>query len=257
MAFTSDAQQERQRTIRQLVTEHGHVRSDVLAARFEVSLMTVHRDLDTLQSQGWLRKIRGGATALPSVAFHGDVGQRMSAMAETKRKLARAAIDLVRPGQKVMIDDSTTCLCLAQRLGERAPLTVITNFFAVQKLLAAESGVTLIGLGGTYFAAYDAFLGLHTAQAVTAYRADVVFMSTTAITRGRCYHQSEETVAVKRAMMEAAIQRVLVVDHTKFTRDGVYSLASLTEFDTVIVDSGIPREEQRALRELDVRLITV
>jgi hypothetical protein len=38
-----------------------------------VSLMTVHRDLDALQTQGWLRKIRGGAIAQPPANFHGDI----------------------------------------------------------------------------------------------------------------------------------------------------------------------------------------
>ncbi|MFC8123946.1 hypothetical protein [Streptomyces sp. NPDC057302] len=47
-------------------------------------------------------------------------------------------------------------------------------------------------------------MGLHTADAVRAFRADVLFMSTTAVTNGRCYHTSPETVQVKRAMMERA-----------------------------------------------------
>lgn len=157
------------------------MRAAGLAEQFGVSLMTIHRDLDALQSQGWLRKVRGGATALPSDVFHGDVSQRMAAMADVKRRLAHTALDLVVPGQTIMLDESTTCLHLAQRLAERTPLTVITNFLAVIKLLAGEPGITLVDLGGTYFPAYDAFLGLRTAEAAQSVRADVLFMSTTAI----------------------------------------------------------------------------
>ncbi|ARX88455.1 putative transcriptional repressor AccR [Streptomyces alboflavus] len=69
------------------------------------------------------------------------------------------------------------------------PLTVLTNSLPAITALAKAPGVSLIALGGAYFPAYDAFMGLHTADSV-AFRADVLFMSTTAVTRGRCYHTS-------------------------------------------------------------------
>lgn len=252
-----DAQRERRQRIRDRAVAEGFVRAAELAADFGVSVMTVHRDLDALQSQGWLRKVRGGATALSSAAFHGDVHERMATMADTKKRLAEAALSLVAPGQTVMLDDSTTCLKLAERLGERAPLTVISNFLPVIELLAREPDVSLVGLGGTFFPAYDAFLGLHTAESVSAFRADVLFMSTTAITRGRCYHQSQETVHVKRALIESAARRVLLADHTKFTREGLHALAPLTVFDLVVVDGGLPPEERRRVRDLGVSLMVV
>lgn len=253
----SDEQQERRQLIRERVAHEGFVRAAGLAEQFGVSVMTIHRDLDALQSQGWLRKVRGGATALSSTVFHGNVSERTAAMADTKKQLANAALDLVAPGQTVMLDDSTTCLSLARRLTERAPLTVITNFLPVIKLLAGEPGISLVALGGTYFPAYDAFLGLHTAEAVASYRADVLFMSTTAITHGRCYHQSQETVHVKRALIDSAARRVLLADHTKFAREGLHTLAPLTAFDLVLVDSGLPLETQREIRDLGVTLRVV
>src|SRR5579884_3994464 len=75
-------QRERQEKIRERVITNGFVRSELLAEEFSVTLMTIHRDLDVLQRQGWLRKIRGGATAQPSALFHGDIRYRMQAMKE-------------------------------------------------------------------------------------------------------------------------------------------------------------------------------
>lgn len=253
-AQRSDEKRERRQQIQQRVLDEGFVRTAALAEQFEVSLMTVHRDLDVLQSQGWLRKVRGGATSLTSSAFHGGVSERMTTMADTKRRLANAALELVVSGQTVALDDSTTCLPLAERLTERTPLTVITNFFPVMKRLAGESGINLVSLGGTYFPAYDAFLGLETARAAAAYHADALFMSTTAIIRARCYHQSQETVHVKQALMESATRRVLIVDHTKFTHEGLHALAPLTAFNIVLVDSALPAEEQVRIRGLGVDL---
>ncbi len=230
------------------------MRIDVLASTHDVSVMTIHRDLDELQRQGWLRKVRGGATAQPSAFFHGDVRYRMHVMREAKQEIANAALALVMPGQSVMFDESTTALAVAERLTERGPLTVITNFMATIRLLAGEPGIDLISLGGTYFPAYDAFLGMLTSEMLHTIRADVLFMSTTAITAGECYHQSQETVAVKRAFMSAADRKVLLVDHTKLTKKSLLRLAPLTAFDLVVVDSNTSQTDLEGLRSLGVPL---
>ncbi|GAU69079.1 putative DeoR family transcriptional regulator [Streptomyces sp. NBRC 110611] len=252
-----EAQEERRRRVRETVIARGFVRTADLAAEFGISLMTAHRDLDALQAQGWLRKVRGGATGLPSAQFHGSVAERMATMAQTKLQLARAAATQLVPGQSVLLDDSTTCLLLAHQAAEHAPLTVLTNSLPAITTLAKEPGISLITLGGTYFPAYDAFMGPHTAEAVRAFRADVLFLSTTAVTNGRCYHTSPETVQVKRAMMECAGRRVLLVDHTKFAKGGLYALAPLTDFDLLIVDDGLAAEQIRRIRAAGTEVMVV
>lgn len=247
----------RRALIRDRVRADGFVRTSALAEEFGVSVMTIHRDLDALQTQGWLARVRGGATAMPSQIFHGDIAQRMTAMRREKRALAAAALEHVRPGDTVMLDESTTCLHLAERLAERAPLTVITYFQPVVTMLAGVPGITLIALGGEYFPAYDAFLGLYTAEGVAKVRADTLFMSTTAVAGNRCYHHSQATVQVKRAMLASASRSVLMVDHTKFTRDGLYALAPLADFDLVLADDGLPVAEQRRVRDSGATLTVV
>jgi DeoR/GlpR family transcriptional regulator of sugar metabolism len=239
------------------VVDEGFVRIEQLADELGVTPMTIRRDLDYLQAQGWLRKVRGGATAQASTAFHGDVRHRTQAMAEQKSALARAALRLVRPGQSVMLDESTTGLALAGLLPQRAPLTVITNFVPVIQVLAGSPGIDLISLGGAYYPAYDAFLGMRTVEGIHSLHADVLFMSTTAVTRGQCYHQSQDTVAVKRALMEACDRRVLLVDHTKFTKRGLFQLAPVTAFDLVLVDDGIPGPQLESLQATGVETVVV
>lgn len=245
---------ERRDHIRQRVVADGFVQIKELAEAYDVSVMTIHRDLDALQSKGWLRKVRGGATAQPSTMYHGDVHHRLQAMAEAKQELAEVAAELVSPGGSIMIDDSTTGLAVAELLASHGPLTVITNFLALVKRVAGEPGIDLIALGGAYYPAYDAFLGLRTCEAVRSLHADILFMSTTAITNGYCYHQSQETVAVKRALMDAADRRVLLIDHSKFTKNGLHRLAPLTDFDLVIVDAETPEHEITSQRSAGVPL---
>lgn len=236
-------QRSRREEIKSRVVSEGFVRIEQLALDLRVTPMTIRRDLDYLQGQGWLRKVRGGATAQPSTVYHGDVRHRTQAMAGAKEQLARAALDLIRPGHSIMLDESTTGLTLAAMLPARSPLTVISNFCAVIPVLGTAPGIDLISLGGAYYPAYDALLGMRTIDSIATLHADMLFMSTTAVTRGHCYHQSQETVAVKRALMQACDRRVLMLDHTKFQRRGLFQLAPLTAFDLVIVDSGISAEQ--------------
>lgn len=247
-------QRERRERIRRLVVADGFVRTDELASRLQVSVMTIHRDLGSLERQGWLRRVRGGATAQPSSSYHGDVRHRMTSALPEKRAIAEEAEKLVRPGQAIVLDDSTTALQLASRLPSHGPLTVITNFLSVVRVLAGEPGTDLVSLGGEYYPAYDAFFGRQTVQNMSTLRGDTLFMSTTAITNGRCYHVSQETLNVKLAMMTGAERRILLVDHTKFDRNAVHELGSLTEFDLVITDSGASPEAIAMIKETGVPL---
>jgi len=254
MRVVQDAGRRRREKIRQRVVADGFVRIETLADEFQVSLMTIHRDLHELESRGWLRKVRGGATSRPSNLFHGDVMHRAATMSGAKQELAEVARSLLQPGQSVILDDSTTVHHVVASLPSLTPLTVITNSLAVAGAVAQEPDIDLIVLGGSYFPAYDAFLGMQTVNAVKALRADVLLMSTTAVTNDRCFHQSQETVQVKRALMESAAYRVLLVDHTKFSKVGLHELAGLDDFDLVVVDSGTDDETAEHLAGLDVEV---
>jgi DeoR/GlpR family transcriptional regulator of sugar metabolism len=240
---------QRRQLIRDQVVATGSVRIDDLARRFGVTVMTIHRDLNLLEGEGWVRKVRGGAVVDPSATIDTSVRHRMGAMVREKQQIARHALRHVHRGEALIVDDSTTAFRLAELLPARGPLTVITNFVPAITTLGGAPGIDLIALGGLYHPVYEAFHGLHTRQAATRLRADVLFMSTTAVTDGALYHKSEETVLIRRALMEAAARRVLLLDHSKLSRRAVHQLVPLAEFDLVVVDDGIGEADLARLRE--------
>ncbi|RIQ17857.1 DeoR/GlpR family DNA-binding transcription regulator [Jiangella rhizosphaerae] len=236
------------------VLREGSVSAGELAQVFGVSLMTVHRDLDELERQGVVRKFRGGVSAQPSSVFESNLLYRLRTATAEKAAIARHARTMIEPGMAVMLDDSTTTLGVAELLGEVTPLTVITNFLRVINATSAQPGVRLIALGGEYYPTHDSFLGVPCIEAIESLRADVLFTSTSAASAGHAYHQEQEIVLVKRAMMRSANRKVLLIDHTKLGGTALHQLAALTDFDDVVVDGGAPADVVRALRESRVNV---
>ncbi|MFJ9378184.1 hypothetical protein [Streptomyces sp. NPDC101455] len=97
-------------------------------------------------------------------------------------------------------------------------------------------------------------MGGMTVDAIRGLSVDLTVLSTSATTAGTCYHQTQDTVSFKRALMDAAAKRILYVDHTKFERRALHALAPLTDFDLVIVDENTPKS---VLKDLHDRQITV
>jgi DeoR/GlpR family transcriptional regulator of sugar metabolism len=241
--------------MRRRVAELGFARVDQLAQECGVSIMTVHRDLDELESRGFLRKVRGGATSAPTRTFHGDLAHRMQAQAREKQLLAEFAVRTeIVPGQVVALDDSTTSLAVARLLPRRAPLTVVTHFLPIVRALAEQPGIELIGLGGRFVPSYDSFLGQATAAAAAQLQTDVLIMSTTAVTDGVCYIQSQDTVITRRALVASAARTVALVDHTKFGRRALHRLVDLADVDRVVVDPDTAPEVLSDLVRRSVRV---
>jgi DeoR/GlpR family transcriptional regulator of sugar metabolism len=248
---------ERQTRIIDLVTEHGSLRIDDLATILGVSPMTIHRDLDALASQQLITKVRGAAQVMQSALFETGVRVRLARQAREKEALARAVAAHLEPGQAVMLDDSTTCVYLARLLRGHTPITVITNFVPVMSELWGKPGIHLIGLGGVYYEWAEAFMGGMTVDAIRSMSADLLVMSTSAITNLVCYHQSEDTISFKRAMLESTARKILVVDHAKFARRALHALGPVTDFDLVIIDDATPAETREQLRARGVELEVV
>ncbi len=248
----------RRERIRRQVLSEGYARLDDLARAFGVSLMTVHRDIDALVVEGWLTKLRGGATANPSALLESSVRDRSRAMHAEKAAIARVAAEQLHHGQTIFLDDSTTAMALVPHLAAHTPITVATNFVPLIAALADVDGVDLLVLGGRYQRLQDGCYGMQTIDAINNLSADLLFISTTALSQGACYHRSEPTLMVRRAMMAHAARSVLMVDHAKFGRPAPLLLGRLDEFDLLVTDAGIDDADlQLARQHIEVQVATV
>jgi DeoR/GlpR family transcriptional regulator of sugar metabolism len=251
----STRQRDRQRSIAEYVLREGSVRIEELGAAFEISLMTIHRDLDELESKGLLRKSRGSATAMSSSVVEASDVFRRDQQSEEKDALARAVLPFITPGAAVFLDDSTTTARLGSMLASVAPLTVITNYLPLLQELPSTRDISVLGLGGRYVNWSSSYLGSITTTAIKAIAADLLIMSTSAVVGDTCFHHAEETVDVKRAMFESSAQRILLLDHSKFERRALHALVKIDEFDHVIVDDRTDASHVDRLRARGIDVI--
>lgn len=236
MGGLSVRKEERRQEIINLLVADKTVDLDALADRFLVSKMTIHRDLDDLEREGVLRKVRGGATIDAGTQFESDFRFREHQESDAKALMARAAVDLVEPGMTVMVNDGSMAAVLGEMLIEKRPLTLITNNAAIMERMKGEGGISLIALGGTYSAKFNAYLGVLTEEALSRLRADIAFLSTPAVSGRKAYHMDDSVIRAKRMMIASAARTCLLVNHQRFGRMALHVMADLEDFDVVITD---------------------
>ncbi|WFF40614.1 DeoR/GlpR transcriptional regulator [Salinicola endophyticus] len=243
----------RRQALLDYVVQAGAAQVDELATHFGVSRMTVHRDLDALAAQGMVNKQHGGVTTRASSVFESNFALRAQLAAGEKSALARAALEEIAAGEALILDDSTTCAALASLLPGRTPLTVITNGLESIERLKTASDIRLITLGGDYQPRFNATFGLLCEQTLASLRANVAVLSASAILGTTAYVQDPAVTQIKRAQMAAAERRILLVHSAKFGHSALHRLADLSEFDLVLVDSGLAPPQREALDEAGIR----
>ncbi|MEU7898199.1 DeoR/GlpR family DNA-binding transcription regulator [Nonomuraea sp. NPDC049152] len=254
---TTAGLEERRRAVLARVAQVGQIGIAELAGEFGVSLMTMHRDLDTLVGRALLRKSRGQVATVAAVMVEVSSDVRRQARLAEKEAIAEAALKELPPRGVLLMDDSTTLFPLARRLDECGGYTVITNSIGIARIVAATERSDAILLGGDYHSAFDSTVGPEVSRALQRVHADLALMSAVAITGGRLYHPVQGYAAIKEAMLDAAQRRLLLVDSSKFGRHAPFSHRDVSAYDIVITDRGVPQDEERTVRRLGTRLLLV
>jgi len=250
------AEQRRSEIVR-ILLERGSAPIRELADELGVSQMTIHRDLNTLQDQGLVRRIRGAVTAEKTLLFESSYLFRRRRQIAEKRSLARAAVAYVEPGNAVLWDDSTTTYFVTEFIDQITPVTVITNALPVMERLQGVSDVDLIALGGRYNRSYGGFFGLACERAIRSFHVDVALMSTTTIEGLSIYTQDEQVVRAKRAMIDVSKRKILLVDSKKFQYSALNYVADLTEFDVVLMAGSVDEAILARMHGAGVKVVRV
>jgi DeoR/GlpR family transcriptional regulator of sugar metabolism len=253
---------ERHTRLKELIARRGMCDLKSLSAELGVSHSTVRRDIEVLEQQGLVQQTHGGViwTAEKSAGANGGgtrpyaFDQRMGYQLQAKRNIARAARELVQPGETILIDGGTTTFYLAEELLGRS-LQLVTNSLPIANLFLNDEHVELILTGGLMYPRYGVLLGPGAESMIANIHTKTLFLSVAGIHDGRMYNQNLLLVQSERRMMEQAQQVVLLADSTKFGQQALAQLGKLDEIDVVVTDRGLSEAHREQVRAAGCDLI--
>ncbi|MBD2871912.1 DeoR/GlpR family DNA-binding transcription regulator [Paenibacillus arenilitoris] len=233
---------ERRMKIMELLEQKTSVTVSELMKRFGVSIETVRRDLEYLESQQALKRVHGGAVSNQKMKRFASLESRMSENRELKRQLAGIAIRYIREDDTIALDTGSTAMELAPLLKEHfRRLTVVTNSPEVFGALTDAEGFELIQIGGQYLRGEKAFYGHMALDAVNRLHVAKAFVFPSAVSLrhgvGVFVH---ELFDIQRAYIHNADEVFILADSSKFEIAATVKLCDVSPSHTIITDRELP-----------------
>lgn len=244
---------ERRQRIAELVSFHGTVRASELILLFGVADETIRRDLDRLARDGVLRRTHGGAEVVRTETAY---VRRAEQQTPAKTAIGEQTARLIPNGSAVILDSGTTVEHVSRALGSHTDLMVITNALTNALELLDNPRISVVLTGGLVRPATRGSVGDLAVATLKELHVDQAIIATQgwSLEGGLTYPKFEE-VAVKRAMIEAASEVILVADHTKYGHDSLVKVAPLNAVDRIVTSPGLTEEQQAEIREHGIDLI--
>jgi DeoR/GlpR family transcriptional regulator of sugar metabolism len=247
---------ERQREIQGLIESEKRISIPSICETFSISEATARRDLESLESEGKIRRVRGGAIIIGHSPPELPILERENEQSELKEPIGRATASLIEPGDTVFLGSGTTVLAAARNLYNCEDLTVLTNSLPIINLLIGCSGIDLVVFGGLLRESELSFIGHITESALEEVRADKVIIGTRAISldAGITNDYMPET-QTDRAILKIGQQVILAVDKTKFETISTAFLAPLEDIDVIVTNTGVEPKYVKSLEEKGIQVI--
>ncbi|MBW3538692.1 MAG: DeoR/GlpR family DNA-binding transcription regulator [Planctomycetes bacterium] len=234
-----------------VIEETGFASLQQLAERCGASESTVRRDLEYLDSIGQVRRTRGGAAYIGESLT--DFEERRSRNAAQKRRIAAAAVELIEPGEPVLLDGGTTTLEVARCLAGRSQ-QVVTNSLPIVNLLVNQPQIELVVIGGYLHPKTGVNLGPLAVAALKHIHVRRLVMSAGGVTERGLYNSNTLLVETERQMIESAQEVILVCDSSKLGRPALAHLCELDVADRMVIDDGISDEWRRVIETAGIEL---
>ena len=211
----------------------GRVEVADLAERFEVSAVTIRKDLEALEQRSALRRVRGGAV-VARTADEGSFESRLQVRRASKVAIARAVAPLVSDGDVIALDSSTSCHYLALEVLDRRSLVVVTNSMVTAALFSERSDATVLLLGGVVRRSARSVVGAVGDVLAGRGRIDLGFMGGHAVSR-------------QRGLMDMALEEAQVKASFAAHCREVHGLLDASKFGAFSLHTAVPVEQLTAV----------
>ncbi len=244
---------QRRHMILSLLTEQGEVSVEYLSNLFDISEVTIRKDLTELEKNGLLMRKYGGAVLMPSNIIQEDTCEEVS---NRKLTIAVAAVDLIKDHNRIIIDSGSTTAALINQLSKRNGLVVMTNSLPVANALQEiENEPTLLMTGGTWDSHSDSFQGQVAESVLRSYDFDQLFIGADGIDLERGTTTFNELVGLSRVMSEVAREVILMVESEKIGRKIPNVELPWDSIDVLITNNNLSQEQQQKIESHNVRVI--
>lgn len=243
----------RSEAILQLLQDNTTASIDEIADLFQVSQMTIRRDLQKLAEAGQVIRIPGGARIEHWHGMERGFFERLEKMSPAKKTIGKAAATLVHDGESVVFDSGTTTLYAARELRRHRNVTAITFSLAVLEELASAESVRVELTGGVYRSNSHDLIGRGVADSLKSIYADHVMFGASAVS----FHHGVmvEDPDAQREMLQAGKQKILLVDSSKIGAEATYRLCGIEDCDLIVTDRMVSSASLKRLRKITQVLV--
>ena len=242
---------EREKVILERLSENGSVSVTDLARDLGLSEVTIRGGLKILEEKGWINRKWGGA----SPALHRDILERQRVFPGQKNAIARAAAELVRDGDVIMIEAGTTTALIARYLTGKRDIHIVTNSTLVFSYARMYPNLQITMTGGEFRRTTESLVGPIAPETLGRLNVRLAFVGTDGFTleKGMTTHLMEGAEIVK-AMKSHAETTVLAADSSKYGRIGFSHVLPLSAMDLIITDGGLSGGAEAELQEAGISI---
>lgn len=228
---------EREKEIMHLLEENTYATVEYLAKKIHISPSSVRRDLKRLEAQGLILRSYGGAEIKEAVNRKIPFYLRSHQNTQEKQAVAKCAASLVKSGDVIFLDCSTSTYFMLEYLKSIKDITIITNSLASATACAEYNINSFLAGGKLSQENRSCFVGMHTEEMVKSFHADYCFFSAQSLTSdGVLYDCFESEIVLRRLMINNSEHSVFLCDHSKINRFSAHRLCDISEIDYVISD---------------------
>jgi DeoR/GlpR family transcriptional regulator of sugar metabolism len=250
--------EERRQQILRVAESQQRVTVDGLATLFSVSPVTIRADLMWLERQGLITRTHGGA--MPAIPQRVDLAfaAREQVQQNEKERIGAAAASLVQDGESIALDASTTALCLARNLRGKKEITVITNGIRIAEEIANYPGLTVMLPGGLIRPAAMSVVGSWSEAVLNQINIGKAFVGAKGFTLAKGLTDVDgEEVKLKQALVAAAREVIVIIDHTKWGQVGLATFCPVDRIHRIITVRAAPKDLVQKARQRGIEVVLV
>jgi len=245
---------ERRQSLLDILRKQPGLRVPELASALDVSEGTVRNDFNALETEGKLKRVHGGAVLNNQDPFlNNSFVRRFKQSIAAKLAIAREAAILVKDGDSILLDASSTAYYLAQALSDRRKLRVMTNGFEVARELAQNSSNTVVLIGGVVNNDSSSVTGLLSEKIIAEMHIEKAFFSCSGFSLERGMTEVHYAEAqLKRKAIESSRSVIALIDSTKFGKEDLTPFASIDQITQLITDDALSAEWIEKLKKAHI-----